>query len=244
MTTGDLWRNQLRIHFPDWGTPRSEATWRSKPAPIRIDDELTAEVVVVAEFGVWLDGTIGVPILLLAPYMSDARLRPLSMSDYPPLGTRVRVRVRSVGIGEVGATQLESVNPGEPSGLRAARDQHLREGYDPTGDRSGWEAAWRVCAHRRLVRPPKIPCSLASLASKDPWQEVTVSEDPAQFAEQMAERPDACPVCGSSTFGSPRRAASLHWSFASGFNYGQSIWIHELCWLASPVTERPPPIPW
>jgi hypothetical protein len=109
------WRQAVLAAFPQWGTPEWDAEWRARPAPVCVDDRIAGIVIAVAEFGVWLNAGIGVPVVVLVPDLLGAVTRPLAVADYPALGSRLLLRVRAVGVaGEVAAVQLaDSASPSE-----------------------------------------------------------------------------------------------------------------------------------
>jgi len=99
-----IWRDQIAVRYPEWGTERWKARWRETPAPVRVGQAVIGEVIARAPFGVWLEAGLGTPALLLVPYMMPVERR--SPIEYPELGVRLECWVRAVGPeGEVGVTQ-------------------------------------------------------------------------------------------------------------------------------------------
>lgn len=70
----------------------------------------------------------------------------------------------------------------------------------------------------------------------------SVSLDPKQYVSPQ-QRPPVCPICGESCDELSGAAASLHWSLEGGVKYGESVWVHEACFLTCAVTHDAPPIP-
>jgi hypothetical protein len=111
-------------------------------------------------------------------------------------------------------------------------------------DRAEWDRAWSAMPHRRLLNPPTIDVAgdLGSGCGK--VVSVTISEDPPQFSDKPWRESETCPVCGASTAGMRRLPATLHPTFANGFNYGAGVWVHPSCFERCPDAGEPPPIPW
>jgi hypothetical protein len=85
----DVWREQIRSRFPDWGTDAALARWPGDRARLAVGSVVRGEVIARAPFGVWVDIAAAHPALLLVPEMVGARLRRMVFEDYPALGTVV-----------------------------------------------------------------------------------------------------------------------------------------------------------
>jgi hypothetical protein len=86
----------------DWGAklsepfghaPRDDAAWSALKERLPIGSTATGRVVARAPFGVWVDIGAGFPALLEVPEIAGARERPLSINDYPAVGSEVVARV-------------------------------------------------------------------------------------------------------------------------------------------------------
>jgi hypothetical protein len=111
-------------------------------------------------------------------------------------------------------------------------------------DRTAWDRAWASMPHRRLLAPPKVAVSDSFVASFGKIVSVTISADPAAYSEKNWRQSEVCPVCGTTTAGKDRLAASLHPTFENGFSYGLGVWVHPSCFENCPDAEEPTPIPW
>ncbi len=109
-------------------------------------------------------------------------------------------------------------------------------------DRETWEQAWRNCSHRRIESPIRIDVGLDSDFGK--IVSVTISENPAEFSDKGWRETDYCPICGQTTVGAQRLAATIHPTFETGFSYGVGVWVHGLCFEKCPETGEPALIPW
>ena len=65
METAMGWGEDVRAHFPDWGTEAALARWPQNRARLRIGDWVNGLVIARAPFGVWLDIDADHPALLL-----------------------------------------------------------------------------------------------------------------------------------------------------------------------------------
>ena len=115
-------------------------------------------------------------------------------------------------------------------------------------DRKEWDHAWGSQRHRRIDTPVTI--DVKSNLSKDTLSfgrvvSATISEDPAEFSDQVLRENDECPICGQTTIGMKRCAASLHPEFENGIsNISFGVWAHVKCLDSCPDIDGPAPIPW
>jgi hypothetical protein len=118
------------------------------------------------------------------------------------------------------------------------------QGYqDASEDRAEWDCAWSSQSHRRLDTPLKI--DLTSDLRLGKIVSATISEDPPEFSDQGFRQCDECPICGQTTVGMLRRAASVHPEFETGIsNLSLGVWVHNECFEQCPETGEPAPIPW
>lgn len=73
----------------------------------------------------------------------------------------------------------------------------------------------------------------------------TVSLDPPRFSDLPWQSFEECPICGKTTEGSSRLAASLHPVFENGLQgISFGCWVHETCFENRPDTGEPAPVPW
>jgi len=110
--------------------------------------------------------------------------------------------------------------------------------------REGWDRAWRGGPQRGLPGPPEVGVDGDLLRRFGEPTSVTVSEDPPEFADRVWRASERCPVCGRTTAGSARVAASLNLTGARGRCVGVGVWVHRACFEACPVVEGPAPVPW
>jgi len=81
-------------------------------------------------------------------------------------------------------------------------------------------------------------------------QSATIADNPPEFAARVWRASEICPVCGETTTGCVRVAASLDVTFeklvslARGFSYLIGVWVHQLCFERCADTGRPASIPW
>ena len=89
------------------------------------------------------------------------------------------------------------------------------------------ETACRGITRRKLVRTPAIRLK-SSLGSP---LRVCVARDPNEIDELLApNRHAACAICGSSTEGMERLAASIEPQFQNNMSYIESVWVHLACY--------------
>ncbi|HZS07960.1 MAG TPA: hypothetical protein VFD58_24210 [Blastocatellia bacterium] len=111
-------------------------------------------------------------------------------------------------------------------------------------DRREWNRAWGNQSHRHLNTPLKIDLT-NDLSRAGSVISATISEDPPEFSDRAFRQSDECPVCGRTTVGMSRRAASVHPEFENGLrNISFGVWVHNDCFESCPDTGRPAPIPW
>ena len=111
-------------------------------------------------------------------------------------------------------------------------------------DRSEWDRAWRAAEHRRLNTPLKIEILQDLIGGWGLPVSITVSLDPHEFAELVWRDSELCPVCGGTTLGLTRLAASLNLTFANGRCLGIGVWVHPPCFENCPDAGAPAPVPW
>ncbi len=111
-------------------------------------------------------------------------------------------------------------------------------------ERWAWDRAWASMPHRRLLAIPKVADAEAFALEFRAMVSATISLVPAEYSDKPWRPTDTCPVCGATTLGMDRLAATLHPKFASGLSYGLGVWVHPLCFEKCPETEEPTPIPW
>jgi ribosomal protein S1 len=100
------WAEDIRAHFPEWGTDSARNRWPDSRARLSIGQLVTGKVIARAPFGVWVDIAAGHPALLLVPEMAWARERRITFEDYAALGTVVEARIVALGDrGEIALSQ-------------------------------------------------------------------------------------------------------------------------------------------
>jgi ribosomal protein S1 len=100
------WPEEIREHFPNWGTAQAAVGWPEVRSTLHIDQEVRGTVIARAPFGVWLDIGVRFPALLLVPNMSGAKTRRITFDEYPAIGESIEARVQALGDrGEIGLTQ-------------------------------------------------------------------------------------------------------------------------------------------
>lgn len=118
----------------------------------------------------------------------------------------------------------------------------MREQRDWSDDREEWDRIWGTVTQHRL--PPGIQLDLGDDQAFGRVGSVAISEDPPQFSDRVWRETAVCPVCGCSTVGMQRVAATVHLAFDSGFQLGKGVWVHRSCFESCPDTGQPAPIPW
>lgn len=114
---------------------------------------------------------------------------------------------------------------------------------DSFDNRSEWDRAWSNRPHRRLDTALKIDITQGLDFGK--VVSATISEDPAEFSDQVLRQYAECPICGQTTVGMSRLAANLHPLFETGIsNISTGVWVHDNCFESCPDTGEPSPIPW
>jgi hypothetical protein len=98
--------------------------------------------------------------------------------------------------------------------------------------------------HRRLQDQPKIDVGDSIRSRFGEPVTATISEDPSQYSDQNRRKNETCPVCGETTEGTKRKAATLHPRFKNSFSYGLGVWVHEECFERCPDANEPTPVPW
>lgn len=123
------------------------------------------------------------------------------------------------------------------------------DNYDsPTDadDRAEWDRLWGARTLRRL--PGECRLALPAPSSNA----TTLAPDPVEFADRVPRESEVCPVCGQSTAGSVRVAASLtvEWTLPADYpadrklSYLLGVWVHQFCFDCCPDTGQPAGIPW
>jgi hypothetical protein len=112
----------------------------------------------------------------------------------------------------------------------------------PDDHRAEWDGLWTGRTQRQLRPPYNLGVALDSQFGA--LTSVTISEAPAEVIDRLWFETQLCPVCGKSTAGVPRLAASLNLTFDCGISYGQTVWAHVACFESCPDTGLPAPIPW
>jgi len=89
------------------------------------------------------------------------------------------------------------------------------------------ETACRGIMRRQLIRAPAIRFK-GSLGSP---LRVCVARDPIEIDQLLApKRRSACAICGNSTDGTERLAASIEPQFSNNMSYIESVWVHLACY--------------
>jgi hypothetical protein len=113
---------------------------------------------------------------------------------------------------------------------------------NPDDDREAWDRLFQGRTERRLAPPYKLGVRLdpefGNLIS------VTISQMPDETTRKLWFETELCPICGGSTAGAARIAASLTLRFDSGMEYGQCVWAHPACFESCPDTGVEARIPW
>ncbi len=100
------WTEDIRAHYPDWGTEAALARWPEIRARLRIGEHVRGPVIARAPFGVWLDIDAGHPALLLVPEIAGAQERRITFDDYPAIGEVLEAWIGALGErAEIGLTQ-------------------------------------------------------------------------------------------------------------------------------------------
>jgi ribosomal protein L37AE/L43A len=94
------------------------------------------------------------------------------------------------------------------------------------------------------LSPPKVGVSRDLIDRFGAVVVATISRCPPRYVERVWRESDSCPICGETTAGADRLAASLFPTLASGFRYGVGIWVHRTCFETCDDTAEPAPIPW
>jgi hypothetical protein len=116
-------------------------------------------------------------------------------------------------------------------------------GSSDSDNRAEWNRAWASMPHRRLISPGfGIGRDLISRFGNP--ISGTISQDPPPFAEGVWRESELCPICGNSTTGADRTAATIHRTWANGFRVGIGVWAHRACFEGCPVAGGPAPKPW
>ena len=119
-------------------------------------------------------------------------------------------------------------------------------------DRQEWNRAWSSMPHHSVDSWSNGALS-AIIGNDWPFDrlvKLTISADPAAFADKCYRRTSACPICGATTDLTTRLAASIHPVFDLGEPYGRrspvmfGVWVHRACFESCPATDQPTPIPW
>ncbi|MBL8208311.1 MAG: hypothetical protein JNM09_29035 [Blastocatellia bacterium] len=115
-------------------------------------------------------------------------------------------------------------------------------------DRHLWDSAWRNQPHRRIPSPLKLSQVLSLGQLEASYGQVilaTISENPAEFSDQVWRETDNCPICGLETKIVDRVPASVHPEFQNGMNhFSFGVWMHQKCFETCSVIEGPAPVPW
>jgi hypothetical protein len=100
------WGEDIRAHYPDWGTQAALAQWPEIRERLHIGQHVRGSVIARAPFGIWLDIDAGHPALLLVPEMRGAQDRRIAFDDYPAIGEVVEAWIGALGErAEIGLTQ-------------------------------------------------------------------------------------------------------------------------------------------
>jgi exosome complex RNA-binding protein Rrp4 len=91
------WSEDIRGHYPHWGTEAALARWPEVRERLRIGQHVYGPVIARAPFGVWLDIHAGHPALLLVPEMRGAKERRITFDEYPAIGEVVEARIVALG---------------------------------------------------------------------------------------------------------------------------------------------------
>jgi len=123
----------------------------------------------------------------------------------------------------------------------------MSENDDDLHYRKEWDLAWRSRTQRQLPAAPQTyfrDIDLFQGPALGPPVAFTISDDPPEFAGRIFRQSEICPVCGHSTAGQPRVAASMHLTFEIGFSPTLGVWAHTTCFEQCPDTGQRAPIPW
>jgi hypothetical protein len=91
------WEQDIRSHFPDWGTCTALGRWKAARTRLSIGLQVRGEVIARAPFGVWVDIHVGHPALLLVTKMTGADERRIAFEEYPQVGATVEAHIYSLG---------------------------------------------------------------------------------------------------------------------------------------------------
>jgi hypothetical protein len=117
-------------------------------------------------------------------------------------------------------------------------------------DRAEWDRLWGARTLRVLPGECRLDLGAPLGPLKVKW--VALSDDPPEFATHISRESEVCPVCGESTAGCRRLAATLtveyerpvDWPFKCEPSFGRGVWAHESCFGRCQDTGRPAGIPW
>jgi hypothetical protein len=111
-------------------------------------------------------------------------------------------------------------------------------------DRTKWNRAWAEMPCRRLTSPPGFGVDCDLLSGFGEPISGAISEDPPQFRDRVWRESERCPICGGSTVGVDRLAATIHPRWPNGLRVGIGVWVHPACFERCPMADEPAPIPW
>jgi hypothetical protein len=116
-------------------------------------------------------------------------------------------------------------------------------------EREEWDRIWGTRTQRSLPGECKLDFGADWRSLK--VRSATIADNPPEFAARVWRASENCPVCGETTTGCVRVAASLEVTFeelgvglARGFGYFVGVWVHQSCFDCCPDTGRPASIPW
>lgn len=103
------WDDDVRTHFPDWGTADAVQRWQSNRPQIVKGQPVCGTVIARAPFGVWVDISVGHPALLLVPEMAEASKKRITFDEYPQIGSVLEANI--AGTGEKAEIRLTQRHP-------------------------------------------------------------------------------------------------------------------------------------
>jgi hypothetical protein len=115
-------------------------------------------------------------------------------------------------------------------------------------DREEWDRLWGARTLHLIPGGCKLLFRDAPLTVKA----AAISDDPPQFAARIFRETEHCPVCGESTSGCLRVAATLtmeyemppDWPWKLPLRIRRGVWAHQSCFERCQDTGRPAGIPW
>lgn len=118
--------------------------------------------------------------------------------------------------------------------------------------RAEWDRAWSSMPHHAVIAwsNEAVRGILGDSISFERLIAMSVSADPAAYADKIYRATAVCPICGAMTDSTSRVAATIHPVVDLGEKLGQKfmggygVWVHQNCFDRCPITYEPTPIPW